>query len=80
MRNILIEEGQRHGVDVARAMQIPPEIEQLLFEFENEAQLVQDILDGLDEVDILNLPVDDWYDSIADKVSGFSIPFTSCDP
>ena len=61
-------------------LEVPPELQQLLYAVENEAQLAQDILDGLDEFDVIDFNVDEKFEDIAELLSGLSIPFTSCDP
>ncbi|MFQ3248071.1 MAG: hypothetical protein ACI9SP_004731, partial [Arenicella sp.] len=76
------EISQETGKDIKGVFDVPFEYEALLFQFENESQLVQDILDGLDEVDILNLPVEEWYSSFQEELADFSNPFSfrECDP
>lgn len=61
---------------------IPVELEIKLMELSNnlEVQLVADVVDGLQEIDpIPDLPLDDWRDSIFNRVGDVSIPIGECD-
>lgn len=70
-----------HGVDVSEKLRVPPEIRRELDAIRNnpELEFVEDVLEGLDEYDVLNVPIDEWWDKVAEKVQQVDVPFTECD-
>jgi len=80
---ILAEVARESGKSkISRIFDMPIEIQRLKSDIENKAQLAQGILDNLDEVDIVNIDTDEYYQKLKDELGDFSNPFSSeiCDP
>ncbi|MBX2848062.1 MAG: hypothetical protein KTR16_07075 [Acidiferrobacterales bacterium] len=74
-------ESDRFGVDANSAFNVPPEVEQALREAQNIGEFWQDYMDDLDKFDILNLPTDEWHQSLSNFYGDLYNPLSnSCDP
>ncbi|MGD8940921.1 MAG: hypothetical protein PVJ72_16165, partial [Gammaproteobacteria bacterium] len=69
--------------DLERFMPIPPEVQQQLDDIQNnlELELVLDMINNFEDIDFLpDIPVEDIYQSMREKVGDLSYIFSECDP
>ena len=76
----------KSNTNLQKQLTIPDELmghyDTLLFDYENKAQFIQDVVSGLEDYDIpVDIPVDEWVESLIKAYSNASLDYDddSCD-